>query len=332
MEFKRINDTELVSVSEETNLLVEVNGEIKRVSSTDHISSAEYTNDKNETISRINNDVNALKSLAVTLGCAESVEVVTGETVTEVIQYMEQNTPFGNIQVEGELLPETEVELIEVEGADDYGYPSDFPFGITKDGTYTVIYDGVTYKCQPKKQEFPYGRFNVVEYTLGYTSDGDSDYPFQIITRIIIEINNISTWFSGKEGGTHTISIRGMVDAVKTLDSKFIPGGFMTVRLTESDEVGVYTADKTFTEIEAAIEAGYIVQAMSSLESGQALVLPLTQYYGENQSNPGIIFATITILDMGKTGYVVSGGYQILPDNSVNKISKYYTITANQSS
>lgn len=38
-------------------------------------------------------NVKALKNLAVAIGCAENVEAVTGETISEVIQFIADNYP-----------------------------------------------------------------------------------------------------------------------------------------------------------------------------------------------------------------------------------------------
>ena len=37
--------------------------------------------------------IEALKNLAVALGCAESADKVTGDTIPEVIQFMAENYP-----------------------------------------------------------------------------------------------------------------------------------------------------------------------------------------------------------------------------------------------
>lgn len=226
MEFKRISDAELVQVSEETNLIVEVNGEVKRTSSTEYMNEIDGG-------SRAAN-LEALKNLAVTLGCAESVEDVASETVAEAIEFISDNytggvsswndltdKPFGvEGTTENEILSTFETNYSFDNGIYLHGAPLNIALENGK--SYIVKYDSMEYAVTANTKVFEVngGLSAVCIGDLKLTGESDdNNYPF-----CFVYVPQYGVCFlCGADENAHTVSVSEVVEQVKQLDPKFVP-------------------------------------------------------------------------------------------------------------
>lgn len=329
MEFKRISDAELVQVSEETNLLVEVNGEVKRTSST------EYMNEIDGGSTAAN--LEALKNLAVTLGCAESVEDVASETVAEAIEFISDNytggvsswndltdKPFGvEGTTENEILSTFETNYSFDNGIYLHGAPLNIALENGK--SYIVKYDSMEYAVTANTKVFEVngGLSAVCIGDLKLTGESDdNNYPFCFVC-----VPQYGVCFlCGADENVHTVSVSEVVEQVKQLDPKFVPGAGMVVKMTEdtSDASNIhYVTDKTFNEIAEAIESGCIVTLACVMPSG------LTSYFNLMMYAPSesILFDRMGI--MGEPTDAMGSYFTctISPDNTVQVSDLMFTVT-----
>lgn len=223
MEFKRINDTELVSVSEETNLLVEVNGEVKRTASTEHMKVEKLKN----LITKFGGNSEDVQSVDEALDRLCACEIGGGVSSWNDMT----DKPFGEVT-------ETIIEKAMFQGEADYQiteiklgqipYENFVPM-LNNSDEFEITVDGVTYTGVFEMNENAGNNIvfckdgEVVPIQINRRDqNNDQEYFFMLDVGEYNDLACFSLLCPGSSYDDFFAEVEMKVKTVKTLDPKFV--------------------------------------------------------------------------------------------------------------
>jgi hypothetical protein len=101
-------------------------------------------------------------------------------------------------------------------------------------------------------------------------------------------------------------------------------GGGGVFSLTFTKESDTYTADKTFAEIQAAIEAGEVINAVA-VDSGSIVGTPRLDFWDFTEGSELLAFSFISILT--SSGTMLYNYFDMDASGAVSVTQKTYTLT-----
>lgn len=179
----------------------------------------------------MNTKKTALKELAVKLGCAASINDIPGKTISEVIQFIEENAPFGVSTVRSETIIYEKEEAAGIQDSSGVYYT-------TLSGYWLPSTDLVVY-YNDERYEYKY---------LGMNSNGKRVWESNILNLTITQMTtdySATVYLPSSERCTIKVAKVVEEQQVKTLDPKFLP--VSTVYINSSIDRYLYK-DESCTE------------------------------------------------------------------------------------
>lgn len=222
-----------------------------------------------------------------------------------------EDKPFGEVEKEGYILPETTIEIIPGQGT---GYITDKPSATPIiGGTYTVNWNGAEYECVAQAYEDS-GITGAILGNAGAVDAGEAtEDPFVIIL-LSIDIDGMWGLIAALDGSTApTFSIFGRIQTVKRLDNKYIPENIKPAFFAKyaNDGNGYQLIDGiSYANIYSAAMQGrtvYLYEANSN-----EIVGTLVAFEGDYASFAGMALigdarATMTVYTVDENGIVTRG-------------------------
>ena len=251
---------------------------------------------------------NALKNLAVKLGCAESVEQIQAETISEVIQFMDENAPFGVEMDKAEITWDGDtsgLEKVSFSDLPDSWYrvsdtvlTADKLIGNTMtyiegDTTVSVELTEDNVKAKDNRVFIVVDGLNMIISTDGFSSEGVTF--------------TAGTWFMNMSSyGVYTSGVTYSAEVVKTLDPKFVPAPTVFLANSDSDYIFKINEDTsqspiTLEELEKAVMSGPVLFIDFN---GPRIPINIVCYPDE------VDYGTVTFLIDGETVNKYTAEYQ----------------------
>ena len=165
--------------------------------------------------------------------------------------------PFGTVEFNGDLLPETQGAYNELVSAYDFGKAVATP---VLGSTCTVYWDGMAYTCVASDFSFVFGDGAVALGNMSLIGLPESTgEPFLIAIDAELYCSGIQT-----DNVNHTVRIAGTWYETKKIDSQYIPSDVFVVWATITGDYvdnSDWSIDKTYAELYTAYSEGRILVA-----------------------------------------------------------------------
>jgi hypothetical protein len=197
--FKKISGTEQVEdVASTANVLIEDNGDIKRVSANQI--------GKVKTINGVEADENGNINIET-----EQVQADLTQNDENALDYVKGRTHWS------EIVEEIVVDNLAVAMGEDGYYKLSTDFKLEIDKKYTVIWDGVEYICVAKNTDYGYTFIgnNALD---SYASSmfGDTGEPFDIMSALY------GVFVYAADSNSHTLTIKAHNEIIHKIDEKYL--------------------------------------------------------------------------------------------------------------